>query len=429
MALPLLFSLLGSGLAGAGAIGLSPLIAGSIGAGLGGWAQTGDLEEGLKTGLTAGALGGLGGALTGGLGGAAGGAAASGAGGAGAGTGATAGMQAASQAAQAGAGLGSTVQAPVAAGAGAAGAGGGGGGLMSMFKNMPSGMSAVAPPAGGAMTGGIGQMAQRGLQQGVMSGAGLGTAAGSMLNMGAPDWDEDEKDGQGGGGGAQPEPAAANRRYRSPGRNYRPGYDAEAQYFTPSIYSSNDIKRLAGGGQVQYTVPGIGVMQMAAGGLADMAGQAGMPVQPAPQQMPQPNEKEIIQLAIRAVRNELPEEDAAIVLAQFVQTYGEDALRQLVSDVQSGKVDGPRGDVEGPVKGPGDGMNDRVPAEMDDGSQDVLLSSDEFIVPADVVSGLGNGSSEAGAQELEGMMDRVRQERTGKKEQPKMVAAGELLPA
>jgi hypothetical protein len=58
-----------------------------------------------------------------------------------------------------------------------------------------------------------------------------------------------------------------------------------------------------------------------------------------------------------------------------------------------------------------------------------VLSDGEFIVPADVVSGLGNGSTDAGADSLYEMMDRVRQLRTGKKEQPDQVPQGEMLPA
>lgn len=446
MALPLLFSLLGSGLAGAGAVGISPLLAGSLGAGLGSAIQTGDLEEGLKTGLTAGLLGGIGGALTGGAGagaadaataaatqgaGAAGAGAGAGAGAAGAGAGAagagtagasgmTAGQQVAQQAANQ-AGALSSVQ-------GAAGAAPApGGGLMGMFKNMPSGMSPVAAPEAGAMAGGIGNLAQRGLQQGVMSGAGLGTAMGSMYGAQPQmDMEEDEYVNPN-----RKEPKPARRERLDPGQNYRPGIDPEASYFSPSIYSAGQIGQLAGGGQVQYNIPQIGPVRLAAGGLADIAGEpVPDPMGPqAGQPMAQPNEKEIIQLAVSAVQGQMPEEQAAIVLAQFVQTYGEDALRALVKDVESGRASGPRGDVEGPVKGAGDGMSDMVPARMDDGSQDVLLSNDEFIVPADVVSGLGNGSSEAGADELYEMMDRVRQERTGKKEQPRPVAAGGMLPA
>ena len=58
------------------------------------------------------------------------------------------------------------------------------------------------------------------------------------------------------------------------------------------------------------------------------------------------------------------------------------------------------------------------------------VSSDgEFVVPADVVSGLGNGSSDAGANKLEDMMDRVRELRTGGKAQPPAVPDEMMLPA
>ncbi len=419
MPLPILMSLLGSGLAGAGAIGVSPLIAGSLGAGLGSAIQTGDLEQGLQTGLTAGLLGGIGGALVGGGAGAAG-AGASGAGGAGAATGQQAAQAAANQA-----GALSSVQ-------GAAGAGGGAGG---MFANMPSGMAPVAAPAGAAGAGGgagFGTALQQGVSQGAMSGAGLGTSIGAMYAT-PPQMEMPMEEEYTGPGSAEPAPARRDR--LDPGPGYRPGIDPEPNYFSPSIYSANQVGRLAGGGQVEYNVPQMGTFRLAAGGIADMAGEP-MPqamAQPmpeeAPQPMEQPNDKEIVQLAIRAIRGEIPEQQAAIVLAQFVQTYGEDALRGLVQDVETGRADGPRGDVEGMVKGPGDGMEDMVPARMENGDQDILLANDEFIVPADVVSGLGNGSSEAGADELYSMMDRVREERTGKKEQPKAVAAGGMLPA
>ena len=58
-----------------------------------------------------------------------------------------------------------------------------------------------------------------------------------------------------------------------------------------------------------------------------------------------------------------------------------------------------------------------------------LLSDGEFIVPADVVSGLGNGSTDAGSQRLYDMMDRVRELRTGMTEQPDYIAAEEMMPA
>jgi hypothetical protein len=72
------------------------------------------------------------------------------------------------------------------------------------------------------------------------------------------------------------------------------------------------------------------------------------------------------------------------------------------------------------LKGPGDGMSDNIPASIA-GKQPARLANEEFVVPADVVSHLGNGSSDAGAKQLYKMMDRVRQARTGQKKQGKQI--------
>ena len=78
--------------------------------------------------------------------------------------------------------------------------------------------------------------------------------------------------------------------------------------------------------------------------------------------------------------------------------------------------------------GDSDGMADKVPARID-GQQEARLSDGEFVVPADVVSHLGNGNSEAGAKALFAMMDRVRKARTGNKKQGKKINARKMLPA
>jgi hypothetical protein len=57
------------------------------------------------------------------------------------------------------------------------------------------------------------------------------------------------------------------------------------------------------------------------------------------------------------------------------------------------------------------------------------LADGEFVVPADVVSHLGNGSTNAGANKLYDMMDKIRQARTGKTQQAPAVNANRLLPA
>ena len=73
-----------------------------------------------------------------------------------------------------------------------------------------------------------------------------------------------------------------------------------------------------------------------------------------------------------------------------------------------------------------DGMADQIPATIDN-SQPAALSDGEFVVPADVVSHLGNGNSTAGATQLHGMMDKVRQARTGSTEQGREINPNKFL--
>ena len=80
------------------------------------------------------------------------------------------------------------------------------------------------------------------------------------------------------------------------------------------------------------------------------------------------------------------------------------------------------------LKGPGDGMSDDIPATIGH-KQEARLADGEFVVPADVVSGLGNGSTDAGAKHLYKMMDKVRHARTGRKTQGKQIEAEKYVPA
>jgi len=79
------------------------------------------------------------------------------------------------------------------------------------------------------------------------------------------------------------------------------------------------------------------------------------------------------------------------------------------------------------LKGPGDGMSDSIPGVIG-GKQPARLADGEFVVPADVVSHLGNGSTDAGAKKLYSMMDKIRQARTGKKKQAPEINAEKYLP-
>jgi hypothetical protein len=80
------------------------------------------------------------------------------------------------------------------------------------------------------------------------------------------------------------------------------------------------------------------------------------------------------------------------------------------------------------LSGGGDGMSDDIPAVIGD-RQPARLADGEFVIPADVVSHLGNGSSKAGAKQLYSMMDKVRSARTGNKKQGKQINPAKYMPA
>lgn len=80
------------------------------------------------------------------------------------------------------------------------------------------------------------------------------------------------------------------------------------------------------------------------------------------------------------------------------------------------------------MKGPGDGQSDDIPVKMSDGGQG-FLADNEFVVPADAVSALGSGSSDAGARAMYAMVDRIRQQAHGHTQQAKPVDPSKVLPA
>ena len=79
------------------------------------------------------------------------------------------------------------------------------------------------------------------------------------------------------------------------------------------------------------------------------------------------------------------------------------------------------------LSGPGDGMSDDIPA-MIGSKQPARLADGEFVIPADVVSHLGNGSTKAGAEELDKMMKKVRRARTGNPKQGKQINPAKYMP-
>ena len=124
----------------------------------------------------------------------------------------------------------------------------------------------------------------------------------------------------------------------------------------------------------------------------------------------------------------LGESDNQQVVNQFVDKYGVEAFTQLREEILQSLV--PNAQTSGLIEGVGNGgMDDDIMGTIGN-KEKIAVSQDEFIVPADVVSMLGDGSSDAGSKELYDMMDRVRQKKTGTtKQAPKLANAGGLLPA
>jgi len=103
----------------------------------------------------------------------------------------------------------------------------------------------------------------------------------------------------------------------------------------------------------------------------------------------------------------------------------------VVSMILNGLYDkvGPKQMAKGGyLNGQGDGMSDSIPATIE-GKQPARLADGEFVIPADVVSHLGNGSSKAGSKRLYAMLDKVRHARTGNKKQGKEINPAKYMPA
>ncbi len=118
-------------------------------------------------------------------------------------------------------------------------------------------------------------------------------------------------------------------------------------------------------------------------------------------------------------------EQADQIINMFVQKYGPEVFQQVRQMILQSMQ--PNAQTEGMIQGPGGGMDDMVQGTIG-GQQDVAVSPGEYIVPADVVSGMGDGSSDAGARELDQMLDRVRMARGGGTSQPPPFDARKVMP-
>lgn len=370
MVLPLLLSFLapqvlgaGGALAGLGLSGLSNAALSAIGAGIGGTIESGgDLEKGLLTGLGAFAGGSLLGPMFGGE------------------AGAAASPENLAAAKAAGLPASAAVAPPM------------------RPENLMSTTAAAAPAAGGI--GGLAGLKDMfgGFKDYAMSPAGLGTMAGTVAGGAVADklfGKDDKKKKSARGKSAQSEMQAMPTIPTMPGADYQPGVSGEWNYGIGTPRSAQDIYKYstgtslyADGGMLRRmanpSLPGMGPVRLCGGGIVALAEGGETPSKP--------NEREVISGAIAAVQGRHPQPE--IALAQFVQRFGEDALRTLVDKVQSGEMEdtadrfarGENGEVRGP--GDGSGVDDMVPAKMDDGSGDVLLSDGEYVLRKDAVDSL-----------------------------------------
>ena len=113
----------------------------------------------------------------------------------------------------------------------------------------------------------------------------------------------------------------------------------------------------------------------------------------------------------------LPPDQQAALAPNLVQKANQGGIMNLARGGSTGTY----------LQGSTDGMADELHTTIDN-KQPAALSHGEFVIPADVVSHLGNGNSDAGAKKLYSMMDKIRQARTGTKKQGKQINPDKFMP-
>jgi hypothetical protein len=134
---------------------------------------------------------------------------------------------------------------------------------------------------------------------------------------------------------------------------------------------------------------------------------------------------QLVEQTAMAILGQAPPEQADAIIQAFIQQFGPEAFQMLRQQVLASVEPGAQN--EGMIQGQGDGMSDEIMGSIGD-QQRVAVSPGEYIVPADVVSGIGNGSSDAGAGELDRMMEDIRRSRTGTTEQPPAINPRGAMP-
>jgi hypothetical protein len=116
------------------------------------------------------------------------------------------------------------------------------------------------------------------------------------------------------------------------------------------------------------------------------------------------------------------------IVGRFVDKYGNEVFLQIREQVLQEIV--PGAETTGQIVNGNDagGMADNVYGKIG-ATQGVAMSQDEYVIPADVMSMLGDGSSDAGAKKLDQMLDRVRMDKTGTTKQAAPINERKVMPA
>ena len=135
--------------------------------------------------------------------------------------------------------------------------------------------------------------------------------------------------------------------------------------------------------------------------------------------------EQLIQATIMVIQGMAPDQATAdAIINQFIGLYGQEAFMSLREQVLN-----PNGQAQtqGMIEGFGGGMDDFVEGIAGDQNR-IAASPGEYIVPADVVSQLGDGNSEEGSRKLDGMLDRTRMAKTGTTKQAEPIDSREVMP-
>ena len=185
--------------------------------------------------------------------------------------------------------------------------------------------------------------------------------------------------------------------------DYRPG-SAGRRYFSDTRYATPDTAETARA-DAATQAEGIAALNQA---------NPFIETRPAPvQRQPQGNTSPIMSRAPARVIEDMPVPEQR-GLANFAPKYAQGGIARLAQ----GRY----------LNGESDGMADEVRANID-GKQEARLSDGEYVIPADVVSHLGNGNSDAGAKALDQMLSRVRRARTGNEKQGKEINPKQVMPS